>query len=79
MTVCLKVPKKYEKYFDHLETCPDFAEDEESKYTLFFSAGYAWLGQFPIVNVKSKKQAIEYLSEAELEQGYEELKRKGVV
>lgn len=77
----LKVPKKYEKYFGRLELNPDYDPDIEEfdKYILYYADGYAYMGEYPIWNVKSKKEAIECLKEAETEKDYENLKKKGVV
>jgi len=67
--ITLNVPKKYEKYFKKLEINPDFLEygTDEEKYILYYADGYAYMGEYPIMFVRSKKEAIEYLSYAEVE------------
>ncbi len=75
--VKLNVPKKYQKYFGMLEAEADLIDD--CKYMLYFAKGYAWEGEYPIVPVRSKKEALEYLKNAYPEKGYEELKAKGLV
>lgn len=70
--VNLKVPKKYLKYFGHLEINPDWYEDpEEEKYILYYAEGYAYSGEYPIMYLKTKKEVLEYLTYAEKEIGYE--------
>ena len=70
----LNVPSKYQHMFKKLEINPDWYEankfagtNEEDKYILYFADGYAWHGEYPIMFVKSKKEAIEILKEGELE------------
>ena len=61
----LKVPKKYQKYFKKLE-----AEDgliDNCKYMLYFADGYAWMGQYPVMPVKSKKEALQFIREGDVE------------
>lgn len=77
MRVELKVPKKYEKYFGSLEREPDLID--ECQYMLYFADGYAWVGEYPCVPVRSKKEALQYLREADREEGYEEKVEQGIV
>ena len=58
-----KVPKKYQHMFGELKEEMDLIE--ECKYKLYFKPGYAWLGEYPYVPVRSKKEALKYLSEGE--------------
>ena len=68
MKVDLKVPKKYQKYFDRLEAEPGLVDD--CPYILYFKEGYAWCGEYPSMPVKSKKEALQFLSEAKIEKPY---------
>ena len=77
METKLYVPQKYKKYFGCLEAEPGLIDD--CKYMLYFAPGYAWHGQYPSVPVRSKKEALEYIKEGDIEEGYEELKEKGLV
>lgn len=77
MEVELKVPKKYQKYFGKLEAEGGLIDD--CKYMLYFADGYAYMGEYPVFPVKSKKEALEFLRQGEPEHGYEELKQKGLV
>ena len=75
--ISLEIPKKYQKYFGKLE-----AEDgliDDCKYMLYFANGYAWQGEYPIVPVKSKKEALEFLKEAREEVGYQEKVAQGLI
>ena len=70
----LKAPKKYQHKFKSLKLNPDWleaqqwgADEEEEKYILEFADGYAYMGEYPIWYVKSKKEAIECLKLAEEE------------
>ncbi len=65
--VKLKVPKKYEKYFGYLELNVYEDDEEAEKYILHFADGYAYMGEYPIWYVRSKKEALEYLRLAEKE------------
>lgn len=77
MKVKLNVPKKYEKYFGSLEREGDLIDD--CPYMLYFADGYAYMGEYPCMPVKSKKEALEFLRCGEKEKGYEELKSQGLV
>lgn len=77
MEVKLKVPKKYQKYFGCLETEPDLIDN--CKYMLYFNAGYAYMGEYPSMPVKSKKEAIKFLRLGDVEKEYQNLKEKGLV
>lgn len=70
MNVALKIPKKYEKYFGHLEINPEYLEygKDEGKYILYYAEGYAYQGEYPIMFLKSKKEVFEYLRYAEKEE-----------
>jgi len=57
----LKVPKYLEERFRALE--PESGLIEDCKYMLYFAKGWA-LGDNTSVPVKSKKEAIEYLKDA---------------
>lgn len=61
----LKVPKKYEKVFDRLEEEGGLIDD--CKYMLYFKEGYAWLGEYWCVPVKSKKEALQYIREYDID------------
>jgi hypothetical protein len=61
MKEAIKVPKYLEERFDRLEAESELIED--CKYILYFAKGWA-LGDFPDVPVKSKKEAIKYLKDA---------------
>lgn len=69
MMTHLKIPKKLEKYFDHLEINPDWIEygKEECKYILYYAKGFAYLGEYPIMFLNTKKEVLEYLRYAEKE------------
>lgn len=70
MNVSLKVPKKYAKYFGHLEINPDYLDlndADEGKYILYYAEGYAYRGEYPIMYLRSKKEVLEYLRYAEEE------------
>ena len=77
MEVELKVPKKYQKYFGKLEAEGGLIDD--CKYMLYFADGYAYMGEYPTLPVRSKKEALYFLRQGEPERGYEELKKKGLV
>ena len=77
MMIELKIPKKYQKYFGRLEREDGLIDD--CKYMLYFAEGYAYMGEYPIFPVKSKKEALELLKYGDIEKGYEELKKKGLV
>lgn len=70
----LKVPKKYEKYFDRLEEESDLIDN--CKYMLYFKKNVNWNGEKNMfcVPVKSKKEAIDFLSECWLEEEVSEWK-----
>ena len=68
MNVELKVPNKYKKYYDYLEL-NIYDEYDENKYILHYAKGYAYMGEYPVWYVKSKKEALEYLKLAEIEKG----------
>ena len=70
----LNVPKKYQHKFKSLEVNPDWYEaeqwggdNEESKYILTFADGYAYMGEYPVWYVNSKKEALECIKFAEKE------------
>lgn len=75
--VKLNVPKKYKKYFGSLEAEPGLIDD--CKYMLYFAPGYAWEGEYPCMPVKSKKEALDFIKEAEAEKGYDEKLAQGLV
>lgn len=52
---------------------------DDCKYMLYFAPGYAFNREYPIVPVRSKKEALEYLKCGDYEKGYKELKDKGLV
>ena len=70
MKVDLKVPKEYQKYFGKLEAEGGLIDN--CKYMLYFAEGYAYMGEYPILPVKSKREAIEFLKLGEVEKGYNE-------
>lgn len=72
----MNVPKKYQKYFGSLEREDGLIDD--CKYMLYFANGYAYLGEYPCMPVKSKKEALEFIKCAELEKGYDELVKQGI-
>ena len=61
----LKVPNKYEKVFDRLEEDGDLIDD--CKYMLSFKEGYAWMGEYWAVPVKSKKEALQFIREYDVD------------
>lgn len=61
MEVKLNVPKKYLERFACLEKDNDLIDD--CKYILYFKDGWA-LADYPNVPVRSKKEALEYLKNA---------------
>ena len=65
MKIDLKVPKKYLKYFKSLEAEGGLIDD--CKYMLYFADGYAYMGEYSSMPVKSKKEALEFLKLAEEE------------
>lgn len=69
MLVELKVPKKWQKYFGKLEINPEYLDygADEGKYILYYADGYAYMGEYPIMFLRSKKQVLEYLRYAEKE------------
>lgn len=73
----LNVPKKYQKYFGSLEREGGLIDD--CPYMLYFADGYAYMGEYPIMPVKSKKEALEFLRLGEEEKAYKELKEKGLI
>lgn len=73
----LKVPKKYKKYFGSLESESGLIDN--CKYMLYFTEGYAYMGEYPCIPVKSKKEALDFLKDGEKEHNYGELKVKGLV
>ena len=75
--VDLKVPKKYQEYFDRLEAEAGLIDD--CKYMLYLKSGYALWGEFSCFPVKSKKEALEFLKQVEKEKNYDELKEKGLI
>ena len=77
MIVELKIPKKYQKYFGRLEREDGLIDD--CKYMLSFAPGYAYMGEYPYMPAKSKKEALEFLRDGDIEKGYTELKEKGLV
>lgn len=77
MKVELKVSEKYKKYFKSLEEEGDLIDD--CKYMLYFAEGYAYMGEYPCMPVKSKQEALEFLKYGEPEKGYEEKKAQGLI
>lgn len=75
--VSLNVPKKYQKYFGSLEREDGLIDD--CPYMLYFAEGYAWEGEYPCVPVKSKREALEFIRQGDVERAYEELKQQGIV
>ena len=75
--VSLNVPKKYQKYFGSLEREDGLIDD--CSYMLYFAEGYAWEGEYPCVPVKSKREALEFIRQGDVEKAYEELKQQGIV
>lgn len=73
----LNVPKKYQKYFGSLEREGGLIDD--CPYMLYFADGYAYMGEYPCMPVKSKKEAIEFLRLGDIEKGYEEKKAQGLI
>lgn len=73
----LNVPKKYLKYFGSLESEGGLIDD--CKYMLYFAEGYAYMGEYPCMPVKSKKEALEFLKCGEKEKMYEYLKEQGLI
>lgn len=69
MKVDLKVPKKYEKVFDRLESEGGLIDD--CKYMLYFKRPYAWNGEYWAVPVKSKKEALEFIRDYDIDKYYE--------
>lgn len=55
----LNVPNKYKHMFDRLEKEDGLIDD--CKYMLYFKDGYAYMGEYPIFPVRSKKEALEFL------------------
>ena len=76
MKTKFNVPKDLEKYFGSLER-----EDGliDGKYVLSFAPGYAYMGEYPLWIVNSKKEALESLRCAEPERGYDEKLADGMV
>lgn len=77
MKIELNIPKKYQKYFGSLEAEGGLIDD--CKYMLYFADGYAYMGEYPAMPVKSKKEAIEFLKLGEKEKQYDELKAQGLI
>lgn len=73
----LNVPKKYQKYFGSLER--EGGLIDECPYMLYFAEGYAYMGEYPCMPVKSKKEALEFLRLGEEEKGYKEKLEKGLI
>lgn len=71
------VPDKYKKYFGSLEREDGLIDD--CKYMLYFAPGYAWVGEYPCLPVRSKKEALEYLKGGQPEKGYNEKLAQGIV
>lgn len=74
-----RLPKKYHKHFGSLSPEPDLIDD--CPYMLYFAEGYAWLGEYPSLPVKSISEAIIYLKEGDIDKYYsdEQLKKLGVI
>lgn len=77
MNVKFKIPKKYQKFFGKLEEEGGLIDD--CKYMLYFAEGYAYLGEYPVLPVKSKKEALEFLKEGDIEKNYKDLKKQGLI
>jgi hypothetical protein len=77
MNIDLKVPKKYQKYFGSLEREDGLIDD--CPYMLYFAEGYAWEGEYPCLPVKSKKEALQFIREGDVEKEYERLKAEGLI
>lgn len=69
MEEILNIPKKYQKYFGSLESESGLIDD--CKYMLYFAEGYAYMGEYPCIPVKSKKEALEFLRDGDIEKKYE--------
>lgn len=73
----LKVPKKYQKYFGSLERESGLIDD--CPYMLYFADGYAYMGEYPFMPCKSKKEALEFIRCGDKEKNYDYLKQQGVI
>lgn len=56
----MKIPKKYEERFQSLEKEADL---DDCKYMLYFAEGWSY-NVYTSVQVKSKKEALEFIKEA---------------
>lgn len=68
MKINLKVPKKYEKVFDRLESEDGLIDD--CKYMLYFKEGYAYMGEYWAFPVKSKKEALKFIRQYDIDKYY---------
>lgn len=75
--VLKRLPRKYHKYFGKLEEESGLIDN--CKYILYFADGYAYMGEYPTLPVKSIKEAVDFLKHGAPENGYDELKKKGMI